>query len=53
MVVQKEEILLRRAATRAIGRALRHVFDNEHNMPERLRRLAAKLETEMDIKREE
>jgi hypothetical protein len=30
------------------------VFDNEHkNMPERLRQLAAKLEAEMDIKREE
>jgi hypothetical protein len=29
------------------------VFYNEHNMPERLRQLAAKLEAEMDIKREE
>jgi hypothetical protein len=54
MVPEKEEILLIRAAIRAIGRALRHVFDSEHKeVPEHLRQLAAKLEAEKDIKREE
>jgi hypothetical protein len=42
----KEQVLVRRAAVMALGRALRHEFESrQEEMPEHMRRLVTELET--------
>jgi hypothetical protein len=47
----KEQVMLRRAAVRALGRALRHEFESrQEEMPEHMRRLVTQLETAREPK---
>jgi hypothetical protein len=42
----KEQVMVRRAAVMALGRALRHEFESrQEEMPEHMRQLVAELET--------
>jgi hypothetical protein len=42
----KEQVMVRRAAVMALGRALRHEFESrQEEMPEHMRRLVTELET--------
>jgi hypothetical protein len=42
---KKEQVMLRRAAVKALGRALRHHYESKDEMPEHMRQLVTQLET--------
>jgi hypothetical protein len=50
----KEQVMLWRAAVMALGRALRHEYENkQEEMPERMRQLVIQLETTAEAKNDE
>jgi hypothetical protein len=42
---KKEQVMLCRAAVKALGRALRHEYESDNELPEHMRQLVTQLET--------